>query len=1073
MVGKRKDGSTFWVEMTLKKTQIGGDDRIIAVGRDINNRKIIEEKLKESEEKYRALVENSLESIVILELDGTIIFANSAMAKTFEFPNSDKMKNINVIELLAPESVALAMHDFAEVKEGNDAFISCYKCYTMTGKEIWIESIGKVINYEGRVVDLLSLRDISEKTLNEKALYESKELFKSVVENSSNLNIMTTPKGIITFISPQCEKVLGYSGKDIIDEIFPNFIIEQDKEKCKAAWEAVYLKNESILDFEYRIIDKQNEIRWISHSAQSIRIDNEIIAFQNTFQNISERKKSETALKESETLLRSLIDNAPFEVWARDNNDVGILENQLVKGHYGSILGTTPSDTASNQSDFDAKIWDDNNKRVHSGEIVNEECTYFINNEARIFQQIVFPIINDSIVKGIAGFNIDVTEKKLSEERMTKLTNCLLGFGKDASLNINSLVGLCGEILGADYALYNRIDGNNLSSVGFWQIPADYKLVRPLEGQICSDVINNNSKEPIIIKNLSSSQYARTDINISSSLIETYAGIAVKLRDTSIGTLCLLYKNNKDFRGSELEFMRIVSFAISIEEERNQAENSLIKSYLRNKALLDAIPDMMFVFDKDGNIIDYNVHEENSLYMSADDFLNKNIMQAFPNELGNSTLKKIKSVLDNKKLEILCYSLDFEGVTKYFESRYVLQGIDEVLGIVREITDRVIVEQQLIKAKEKAEESEKLKSAFLANMSHEIRTPMNGILGFARLLKESDLNEDEASEFIDLITKSGKRMLNIINDIIDISKIEAGQMEINICEMNIIEQINDAFFFFKPEADEKKLQIFIDIPKNEEIVTVLTDKDKIFAVLLNLTKNAIKFTNLGFIQIGYTIKDNNVLFYVTDTGVGIDYSLHHIIFERFRQGSEALSRNYEGAGLGLSISKAYIEMLGGKLWVESIIGKGSTFYFTIPLNNSKEDIQLANNENESVRISAPKNIKPLILIAEDDDVSANLLKTIFKRADCAFIQAFDGVKAVEMCRNNPDLSLIMMDIKMPMMNGYDAIREIRKFNKDVKIIAQTAYALSGDKEKAIEAGADEYLSKPIGLNTIMRIIHDL
>lgn len=255
------------------------------------------------------------------------------------------------------------------------------------------------------------------------------------------------------------------------------------------------------------------------------------------------------------------------------------------------------------------------------------------------------------------------------------------------------------------------------------------------------------------------------------------------------------------------------------------------------------------------------------------------------------------------------------------------------LGIQRNIDERKQTEKELIAAKLKAEESDRLKSAFLANMSHEIRTPMNGIMGFAELLKEPALSSDDKNHFIEIIERSGRRMLNIINDIIDISKIESGTVDVLLSETNVNEQIDFIYNFFTPEIKQKGIQFISNKALTHEQAFITSDREKLYAVLTNLVKNAIKFTNEGTIEIGYTKKESFLEFYVKDTGKGLKPEQELIIFERFRQGSESLSRDYEGAGLGLSISKAYVEMLGGKIWFKSKPEqKGSEFFFTLPIN---------------------------------------------------------------------------------------------------------------------------------------------
>ncbi|MCF8365403.1 MAG: PAS domain S-box protein [Bacteroidales bacterium] len=380
--------------------------------------------------------------------------------------------------------------------------------------------------------------------------------------------------------------------------------------------------------------------------------------------------------------------------------------------------------------------------------------------------------------------------------------------------------------------------------------------------------------------------------------------------------------------------------------------------------------------------------------------------------------------------------------------------------------------QELKQAKERAEESDRLKSAFLANMSHEIRTPMNGILGFANLLREPDISKDEQKQFVEIIGKSGERMLNIINDLIDVSKIEAGQMEVIMSEANINDQLEFLHTFFKPEAEAKNIDLSYTTALPNKSATIITDREKLYAILTNLLKNAIKFTNEGSIQYGYVLKEKAIEFFVKDTGMGIAKNRQQAIFERFVQADLTISKPYEGAGLGLTITKAYVEMLGGEIHMESELGKGAIFYFTLPFNT-----KISKPKNTDYVKVTDQNADALahlnILVAEDDETAFYYLKALLKSKCKSLTRAITGVEAVEALRQNPDIDLLLMDIKMPDMDGYEATQKIRTFNNNVKIIAQTAYALSGDRERALVAGCNEYVAKPVKKDELFSIIKKL
>ncbi|MFA5418633.1 MAG: PAS domain S-box protein [Bacteroidales bacterium] len=392
-----------------------------------------------------------------------------------------------------------------------------------------------------------------------------------------------------------------------------------------------------------------------------------------------------------------------------------------------------------------------------------------------------------------------------------------------------------------------------------------------------------------------------------------------------------------------------------------------------------------------------------------------------------------------------------------------------LIGVAKDITDQKLKEEELIRARQKAEESDRLKSAFLANMSHEIRTPMNGIMGFTNLLKEPLLTGEKQQKYIEIIERSGLRMLNIINDIISISKVEAGQMEVIRTDANVNDHLKFLHAFFNPEVEKKQLKFQYKIGLSENLAIVKTDHEKVLAILTNLIKNAIKFTSFGTIEFGYHRNSQMLEFYVEDTGTGIPEHKKEIIFERFRQGSESLSRQYEGAGLGLTISKAYTGMLGGSIWVESVGGKGSKFCFTIPYHPAMSDTFGQDERNSKIDVTrGPKKLK--ILVAEDDSISEQFFRAVLANIARELIIVKTGAEAVAACRENEDIDLVLMDIKMPVMDGYEASRQIRCFNKKIIIFAQTAYALVGDREKALANGCNDYISKPVDIHLLLKLI---
>ena len=396
--------------------------------------------------------------------------------------------------------------------------------------------------------------------------------------------------------------------------------------------------------------------------------------------------------------------------------------------------------------------------------------------------------------------------------------------------------------------------------------------------------------------------------------------------------------------------------------------------------------------------------------------------------------------------------------------------ITNFVAVNEDISEKKILWNDLVEAKEKAEESDRLKSAFLANISHEIRTPMNGILGFSELLKDANLSGEEQREYIDLIQQSGERMLNLINDLIDISRIDAKEIALHISEIPVNRIMYDLYAFFKPAAEIKGLCLnYSDgLPDSESFIE--TDGKKLEQILTNLVHNAIKFTDEGRIHIGYERKDDMLEFFVSDSGIGIPQAMKESVFDRFRQVNSSLSRNHEGAGLGLSISKGFVELLGGRIWVESAHGGGARFMFTLPYNSSGSDKKLQPDADPAIPQSPVSEPGLTILIAEDDEISCILLKIFLKTDNVTLLSAGNGKEAVEMVALHPEIDIVFMDIKMPVMNGYDATILIKQMRPELPVIIQTAFASADERNKAGEAGCDGFISKPVKKNEILALI---
>ncbi|PKP03303.1 MAG: hypothetical protein CVU14_02085 [Bacteroidetes bacterium HGW-Bacteroidetes-9] len=415
---------------------------------------------------------------------------------------------------------------------------------------------------------------------------------------------------------------------------------------------------------------------------------------------------------------------------------------------------------------------------------------------------------------------------------------------------------------------------------------------------------------------------------------------------------------------------------------------------------------------------------------------------------------------------------DFETtfVSKYGHKKdVIISGYlkdEKIAGIILDITERKLVEKELLKAKEKAEESDKLKSSFLANLSHEVRTPMNGILGFAELLLEKSLDEESKRFYVETISQNSNQLLKIISDIIEISKIQTEQLSVNYREFAINDLLTNLENEYREIAGKKMLDLSFQETCTHENLVVISDESKIKHILSHLLDNAIKFTKEGGVILNCYNEGNTLEFEVIDSGIGINPDHAELIFEPFRQGDYELNRKYGGNGLGLSIARAYAELLDGKIRLSSNQHGGSTFTFSLPIKFKTTDIEFDVADLSDI----PDYSKFTFLIAEDEHTNYAYIKKLLMPTGASLLKATTGKQVLEILEHNSNINLIFMDIKMPEIDGLEATRTLKKTRPELPVIATTAYAMTGDKDRCTAAGCDGYVAKPIRKTELFRII---
>lgn len=982
-----------------------------------------------------------------------------------------------------------------------------YECETRmkhrNGQWVWVHDRGKVVSRSSDGKPLMMLGSHTDITLRKRSEEDLRALAQVSAASSDFIVIIGSDfryrfanEVYLKARQLRPEGIIGHHMRDVVGN-------EKFEELGRPQVEAA-LRGETVESLETTDLGR-NELHHLHvHVTPYREADGSITGVVMSGRDITEIKLAEEELKASEkkyqelsTLLRLLADNMPDMLWAKNLNKEYIFANKAI---CSKLLNTNDTNEPLGKNDLFFALRERNahpdNPAWHTfGEICRDSDSVTLeamqpmqfDEYGNVKGEFLFldvhkaPLFDDrGQLIGVVGSARDVTAAKEAENQLRKLSQAVEQ--SPASVIITDAEGRIDYVnpkysKSAGYAPEEVIGRNAL----------DF-LYDNTQKEVLDDLLNslanrNEWRGEFYSRKKNGEHFWEsvqiTPIKNELQEVDHFLAVAEDITDRKILEESLVHQ-------SQLRklLMEISSGFINI--PFGEVNDSVNEALMKMARFVNA--DRAYTFDYDWEVdVCNNIYEwcEEGISAEIDNLQNVPLpmmpdwVEAHRNgepmyvpdvfSLPHGAVREIlepqgiKSVLAVPMMnEGQC--IGFVGFDSVREHHIYSDTEVQLLKVFAQLLANVKLRKEmvgmLLDAKEKAEESDRLKSAFLANMSHEIRTPMNGILGFADLLREPRLAGDKQQEYIEIIKESGKRMLNIINDIIDISKIEAGSMKLSLAETDVIEQIGFIFTFFKPEAEAKGLQLTLKkgLTQNEGRIT--TDREKLYAILTNLVKNAIKYTDKGEIEIACLRKDDFLEFYVKDTGIGIPENRQQAVFERFIQADIDDRMALQGAGLGLAITKAYVEMLGGAIWLESKPGIGSVFYFTLPIvdkgNQGGEDKTQAIDSEAEVSVA-----DSVILIVEDDPVSETLLEIGLAKTGCRILKASNGYDAVEIVRSNPEISLILMDIRLPGMNGLEATQLIRQFNKDVIIIAQTAYGLAGDREKAIESGCNDYIAKPI------------
>jgi PAS domain S-box-containing protein len=803
----------------------------------------------------------------------------------------------------------------------------------------------------------------------------------------------------------------------------------------------------------------------------------------------SETKSTLDALRETERQVSTMIDNLPGVAY-RCKADANWTMKFISKNTF-ELTGYASDDFLDN-------------KKLSFNDVIFAEDRDFVKNtlqtailENRPFQleyrivtkskklkwvweqgrQVEIQGLDEKLLEGLI---IDITERKRNEIRLDVMKNI-----SDSSIHTRDLAELSGLIereLGKLINTRNFIialydEKTDSFSLPLMKDERDFFTEIPAKKTISWIAIKRNKSMLLLGDDIDRLEQAG-EIKRVGSPAKCWLGVPLKVKDKITGIIILQdYEDEHAIGLQEKELLEFVSTQVAATIFKKQADEEIRRLYQS----IQQSPISVIITDTKGKIIYVNQKYLDISGYTRDETIDEIIPMLKNGNLLNDKYKNLRQTVTSGiewQGEILNNKKDGSPFWESVSVSPVRNNNNEIthyIALIEDITARKQMEEDLMRAKEKAEESDRLKTAFLSNMSHEIRTPMNAIIGFTEMLHDGVTLDQEREKYSKLIIDNGRKLMGIIDDIVDIAKIEAGQLAINPGRCSANKIIFDHFYSFRElrsKLGKEHIEITVKQHTQDKNFIFHSDPQRINQVMSNLMSNALKYTIEGSIELGYKMigsKDGNFIdFYVKDTGIGIKADNIEKIFDRFRQLDDSSTREYRGTGLGLAISIHLARLLGGNIDVKSEFGKGSTFHLILPFTEIVDDYFEPAKPQSPLTSHEWSNKK--ILIAEDEDSNFHLLEIMLRKSKVKIVRAYNGKEAIDFIRGGKEVDLILMDVRMPLMDGYEATALIKKVNPEIPIVAQTAYALSGDRETSLDAGCDAYISKPIRKGELLELI---